>query len=85
MSMGTRVRGLVLRAVDCRINFPAETAIHTYEKTHTAVPLVPLASGYVWLDRFIINFETGDLASRRWTVESTERREFTIVFRRNER
>jgi len=52
--------------------FLKETAIHTYEKTHTAVPLVPLKPpGYVWLDRFIINFsKTGDFGRRvRWTVE----------------
>jgi FAD/FMN-containing dehydrogenase len=52
--------------------FLKEAAIHTYEKTHTAVPLVPLKPpGYVWLDRFIINFsKTGDFGRRvRWTVE----------------
>jgi FAD/FMN-containing dehydrogenase len=43
-----------------------ETAIHTYEKTHTQVPVVPLKlPGYVWLDRFIINFsKTGDFGRR---------------------
>jgi len=42
--------------------FLAETAIHTYEKTHTDVPVVPLKlPRYVWLDRFIINFsKTGE-------------------------
>jgi len=52
--------------------FLAETAIHTYEKTHTDVPLVPLKlRRYVWLDRFIINFsKTGDTGRRfRWTME----------------
>jgi FAD/FMN-containing dehydrogenase len=49
-----------------------ETAIHTYEKTHTDVPVVPLKPpGYVWLDRFIINFsKTGDFGRRlRWAAE----------------
>jgi len=52
--------------------FLAETAIHTYERTNTQVPLVPLKlPGYVWLDRFIINFsKTGDFGRRvRWTME----------------
>ncbi len=52
--------------------FLAETAIHTYEKTHTDVPVVPLKlPRYVWLDRFIINFsKTGDTGRRfRWTME----------------
>jgi FAD/FMN-containing dehydrogenase len=52
--------------------FLSETAIHTYEKTHTEVPVVPLKlPGYVWLDRFIINFsKTGDFGRRvRWTME----------------
>src|SRR5437879_1201610 len=52
--------------------FLKESAIHTYEKTNTEVPLVPLKlPGYVWLDRFIINFsKTGDFGRRvRWTME----------------
>ncbi len=52
--------------------FLRETAIHTYEKTHTQVPVVPLKlPGNVWLDRFIINFsKTGDFGRRvRWTME----------------
>ena len=52
--------------------FLAETAIHTYEKTHTDVPVVPLKlPRYVWLDRFIINFsKTGGTGRRfRWTME----------------
>jgi len=52
--------------------FLQETAMHTYEKTHAEVPLVPLKlAGYVWLDRFIINFsKTGDFGRRvRWTME----------------
>jgi FAD/FMN-containing dehydrogenase len=52
--------------------FLKETAIHTYEKTHTEVPVAPLKPpGYVWLDRFIINFsKTGEFGRRvRWTME----------------
>jgi FAD/FMN-containing dehydrogenase len=52
--------------------FLSETAMHTYEKAHTEVPVVPLKlPGYVWLDRFIINFsKTGDFGRRvRWTME----------------
>ncbi len=52
--------------------FLNETAIHTYEKTHTEVPVAPLKlPGYVWLDRLIINFsKTGDFGRRvRWTME----------------
>jgi len=52
--------------------FLSETAVHTYEKTHAEVPVVPLKlPGYVWLDRFIINFsKTGDFGRRvRWTME----------------
>jgi FAD/FMN-containing dehydrogenase len=52
--------------------FLKETAIHTYEKTHTQVPVTPLKlPGYVWLDRFVINFsKTGDFGRRfRWTME----------------
>ena len=52
--------------------FLSETAMHTYEETHLEVPVVPLKlPGYVWLDRFIINFsKTGDFGRRlRWTME----------------
>jgi FAD/FMN-containing dehydrogenase len=52
--------------------FLSETAMHTYEKTNTEVPVVPLKPpGYVWLDRFIINFsKTGEFGRRfRWTME----------------
>src|SRR6266481_3574829 len=52
--------------------FLSETAIHTYEKTNTHMPVVPLKlPGYVWLDRFIINFsKTGNFGRRvRWTME----------------
>jgi FAD/FMN-containing dehydrogenase len=52
--------------------FLSEAAMHTYEKTNTDVPVVPLKPpGYVWLDRFIINFsKTGDFGRRfRWTME----------------
>jgi FAD/FMN-containing dehydrogenase len=53
-------------------SFLKETAIHTYERTHTQVPVVPLKPpGYVWLDRFIINFsKTGSTGRRfRWAME----------------
>ena len=52
--------------------FLLETAMHTYEKTHTDVPVAPLKlPDYVWLNRFIINFsKTGDFGRRlRWTME----------------
>jgi FAD/FMN-containing dehydrogenase len=53
-------------------SFLKETAIHTYERTNTEAPVVPLKPpGYVWLDRFIINFsKTGDTGRRlRWVME----------------
>lgn len=52
--------------------FLREAAIHTYERTHTEVPVAPLKlPAYVWLDRFVINFsKTGDMGRRfRWTME----------------
>jgi FAD/FMN-containing dehydrogenase len=52
--------------------FLRETAIHTYEKTNTKVPMAPLKlPTYVWLDRFVMNFsKTGDFGRRfRWTME----------------
>lgn len=52
--------------------FLKETAVHTYEKTHAEVPVVPLKPpSYVWLDRFVINFsKTGRMGRRvRWTME----------------
>lgn len=52
--------------------FLKETALHTYKRTPTELPVVPLKPpGYVWLDRFIINFsKTGDFGRRvRWTME----------------
>jgi FAD/FMN-containing dehydrogenase len=52
--------------------FLRETAIHTYQKADTPVPLAPLSPpGYVWLDRFIMNFsKTGGTGRRlRWTME----------------
>lgn len=67
--------------------FLKETAIHTYEKTHTDVPVVPLTPpGYVWLNRFIINLsKTGDFGRRvRWTMEKYEEPRLHNCFSRNE-
>ena len=52
--------------------FLRETAIHTYEKADAPVPLVPLKPpGYVWLNRFVMNFSKTGAAGRRfrWTME----------------
>jgi FAD/FMN-containing dehydrogenase len=53
-------------------SFLKETAIHTYERTNEKVQVVPLKMpGYVWLDRFVMNFsKTGDFGRRfRWMME----------------
>jgi FAD/FMN-containing dehydrogenase len=68
-------------------SFLKETAIHTYEKTDAAVPLVPLKlPGYVWLDRFIINFsKTGDTGRRfRWVMEKYGEPHLHACISRNE-
>jgi FAD/FMN-containing dehydrogenase len=68
-------------------SFLKETAIHTYEKTNTAVPLVPLKlPEYVWLDRFIINFsKTGDTGRRfRWVMEKYGEPHLHTCISRNE-
>lgn len=67
--------------------FLRETAIHTYEKTHTELPLVPLKPpGHVWLDRFVINFsKTGDFGRRvRWTIEKYGESRLHTCISRNE-
>jgi FAD/FMN-containing dehydrogenase len=64
-----------------------ETAIHTYEKTHQDVPVVPMKPpGYVWLDRFIINFsKTGDFGRRvRWAAEKYAEPRLHTCISRNE-
>jgi FAD/FMN-containing dehydrogenase len=50
----------------------AETALHTYERIPESVPVQPLKPpGFVWLDRFVINFsKTGGFGRRvRWALE----------------
>jgi len=54
----------------------AKRRSHTYEKTHTEVPVVPLKlPGYVWLDRLIINLsKTGDFRPPRSLDDGKVRR-----------
>jgi FAD/FMN-containing dehydrogenase len=68
-------------------SYLTETAIHTYEKTHTDVPVTPLKPpGHVWLDRFIINFsKTGDFGRRvRWAAEKYAEPRLHTCISRNE-
>jgi FAD/FMN-containing dehydrogenase len=62
-----------------------EAAIHTYERIPETVPVQPLKpAGFVWLDRFVINFsKTGGAGRRlRWALEKyAEPRLHTCVTR----
>jgi FAD/FMN-containing dehydrogenase len=63
----------------------SEAAIHTYERIPETVPVQPLKpAGFVWLDRFVINFsKTGGAGRRlRWALEKyAEPRLHTCVTR----
>ena len=65
----------------------SEAAIHTYERIPEKVPVAPLKlPGYVWLDRFVINFsKTGGFGRRvRWWLEKYGEPRLHTCMSRNE-
>ena len=65
----------------------SETAIHTYQRISEKVPVTPLKlPGYVWLDRFVINFsKTGGFGRRvRWWLEKYGEPRLHTCMTRNE-
>jgi FAD/FMN-containing dehydrogenase len=65
----------------------SETAIHIYQRIAETVPVTPLKlPGYVWLDRFVINFsKTGGFGRRvRWWLEKYGEPRLHTCMTRNE-